>query len=235
MGPSVTRTQNMTKASAGGNTPSAGAATSSLAIFKDHPRLHDILPLEDDGNNYVCWKVRTETVLKLWDIWGIVNGNIPMPDSSAPPDERAEWSSKDLQARAQVILTLKDEPLHSVLDATTAKECWDKLSAWYKSKWEPQFFSLFDKVTRSKFSDSEPLGPQIDALLRAAYIMASIGQALDDKLLAFSILSALPSSLSTIRATILSTTELSEFSSERVRIQVILDEQYRHRILRKSG
>jgi hypothetical protein len=218
----------MTEASAGGNTPSAGAATPSLASFKEHPGVYDIAPLEHDGNNYVYWKLRTETVLKLSDLWGIVNGDIPMPDPSAPSDERAEWSHKDLQARAQITLTVKDEPLHSILDATTAKECWDKLAAWYKAKWEPQHIGLMSKVVRCKLSDSEPLGPQLDAQLRAARIMASIGQAIDDKMLALFILTALPPSLYIIRDVIISAADQSGIiSSEDVISQLILDEDLR--------
>jgi hypothetical protein len=215
---SIIRPQNMSTAS-----PSEGH-DSSLA---DDLGLYDFPRLKDDGSDYVVWKRRAQRVLKLMGLWGIVNGDVPMPDPSAPPDERDEWSSKDEEAHNHIALTLENEPLNYVLDATSAKDCWDKLSVWYKSKWEPQIGCLVDKVFRSKLSDSEPLGPQIDALLWAAFIITSLGLALDDKVVAHAIISSLPPSLSTLQTIILCTTEASELSTEHVRSQVTFDENRR--------
>ena len=184
-------------------------------------------PLENDGNNYIFWKLRTQTFFELWKLWNIVNGDLTMPGPSASPDERAEWLYKDEEARDQIRLTLDDKPLYYVRDARTAKECWDKLSVWYRNIWTPRIPLLVDKVFRSKLSDSEPLGPQIDALTRAAHIIESLGLALDDKLVALSIISSLPPSLFTLKTIMLVTTELSELSPENVRSRVVLDEKRR--------
>jgi hypothetical protein len=225
----------------GGNTPSATPSLESSKELEHSARLYDIPPLEDDGKNYVCWKFRTETLLKLWDLWGIVNGDVPKPDpsSASDNDERAaaaaEWSHKDLEARAQITLTLKDDPLRSVLDATTAKECWDKLSAWYMAKWEPQIYSLLRRVIKREFSDGEPLEPQIDDLLWAARMMESIGQKIDDNLIVLSILCALPSSLSTLRGTIVSNADKFKLSSEQLRSQLVRYEQHRSGAGAKKG
>jgi hypothetical protein len=217
-------TASTTSLAQGGNPPSVGATIPSLA---DDLGLDDFLRLKDDGSNYVFWKRCAQRALKRWGLWDIVNGDVPMPDPSAPPDERDEWSSKDEEAHSHIALTLEDRPLRYVLDATTAKECWDKLSVWYKRKWEPQIGRLVDKVFRSKLSDSEPLGPQIDALLWAAYIITSLGLALDDKVVAHAIISSLPPSLSTLKTIILCTTEAPELSTEHVRSQVTFDEDLR--------
>jgi hypothetical protein len=88
-----------------GNAPPAEATIPRLA---DDSRLYNFPHLEDDGNNFAVWKLRTEAVLELGDLWGIVNGDISKPDPSAPPNERDEWSCKDREARAQITLTLKD-------------------------------------------------------------------------------------------------------------------------------
>jgi len=90
---------------------------------------------------------------------------------------------------------------------------------------------LIDEVFRTTISDSEPLEPQINALIRAASTIANLGLTLEDKLLAFAIISSLPASFSTLK-TILSTTKPSDLSSEYVKAQVILDEQRR---VRESG
>jgi hypothetical protein len=83
-------------------------------------------------------------------------------------------------------------------------------------------------VFRASFSDAEPLGPQIDALVRKAHMIRSLGQdsELDDKLVAFAIISSLPSSLSLIRAILFCTTKLSDISTVYV-TRFILDNEER--------
>ena len=112
------------------------------------------------------------------------------------------------------------------------------MSVWYRNIWTPRIPQLVDKVFRSKLSDSEPLGPQIDALTRAAHIIESLGLQLDDKLVVLSIISSLPPSLSTIKTIMLVTTELSELSPENVWSRVVFDERRRvlnSGVLRQSG
>lgn len=65
-------------------------------------------------------------------MWEIVNTNTMPPDKVSL--ERALWEAKDRKAKAQIALTLKDEPLNSILFAKMAKESWDLLNTHYKGK-----------------------------------------------------------------------------------------------------
>jgi len=170
-------------------------------------------------------------VLELRGLWGIVDGTTTKPDSSASSDDKADWASKDREARAQITLTLKDEPLNSVLTSTSAKQCWEQLSACYEGKGEQCIIHLIDEVFCSTFSKSEPLEPQINALVQAACTITTLGLALEDKLIAFAIISSLPTMLSTLKI-ILSTANATNLSSEYVKPQIILDEQH---CVRDSG
>jgi hypothetical protein len=125
-------------------------------------------------------------------------------------------------------IKLGSEPSKTIVDTETAKECWDKLSVWYKRMWRPQIFSLFNEVFRSQFSDTEPLKPQIDALVEAAYKIRSLDMELDDRLVAFAILSSLPSS-SLIGTIVLSTADLSDISTVHVTRLILDDEVLRER------
>ena len=216
----------------GENAPSARAPI-LFAGFEEDPDLCDCprAPrLEDDGNNYLDWEHHNRSLFKIRGLWRIVNGDIPIPDPSAPPNERAEWSYKDQQATAQIKFTIKNEPLKAIIDTKTSKECWDKLSAWYQRMGQPRLLGLFKQVISSSFSDAEPLRPQINALVQATLIMDSLGMGTDDKFLAFAILSALPSSLSYIRTNILCHTAMSEsdISSVYVTRYILDDEVFRN-------
>ena len=143
------------------NTPSSGGGSDGLSgnmpTTKGHPRMFDIPFLDDDGSNFSFWKFRVCMVLELCDLWDFVNGTSTKPDPSADAATHAEWTYKDHEAHAQITLTLKDEPLNSVLFMSTAKECWDKLSERYEGKGEQKFVYLIDGVFQSMLSESEPL------------------------------------------------------------------------------
>jgi hypothetical protein len=214
----------------------AGAVTSNPSpseSLRDH---YDIPHLEDDGSNYLCWKSIIQMVLELHDLWPVVDGTAAEPDKATSPDAHATWYRKDVEARVRIMLTLKKGPrgpLNSVLGVTRAKECWDKLSAWFRCKANSHnAFRLFVAVFQNTFSDTEPLEPQIDSLVRDAYALINFGVLLDDKLAPFAILYSLPPSLSDLRETILRTEPSSGFTIENVTSQILLDE---HRRIRKSG
>jgi gag-polypeptide of LTR copia-type len=217
-----------------GRSPSAGATTTIPTNTSAYPTcevircLPDVPPLEDDGNNFTLWKFRVEMVLSLQDLWGVVDGMDEMPDATTDPKGFAEWKSRDLKARAQITLALKDEPLKSVLDATTARECWKRVSDYCKRIAKHQMVILAQKLFQTILSDSKELEPQIQELLWAARMLSNAGLGFQDNLIAMAIIMSLPPSLSTLR-TILSYTEESELSSQYVLSKVIVDEQRRIR------
>ena len=91
-------------------------------------RLLDIPALEDDGSNFQVWKVRITTVLELRGLMQYVDGSnslTPLDLNDALAVQKDQRHEKE--ARAQIILTLKDEPLNGVLYCATAKEVWEKL------------------------------------------------------------------------------------------------------------
>ncbi len=220
-----------------GKAPSGKAAiitlmnSSASATAEESGHLPDIPFLEDDGNDFAFWKFRVEMALSLQDLWGVVSGMDKMPDATANPKGFAEWKSRDRKARAQITLALKDGPFYSVLDATTARECWERVSDYCKQIAEDQKPLLMDKLFRTTLSDSKPLEPQIEELLRAARVLSNAGPGFEDKMIAFFIIISLPPSLSTLKA-ILSGTELSKLSSQYIISMVVVDEQRR---IRDSG
>jgi hypothetical protein len=159
----------------------------------------DIPPLEDDGNNFTLWKFRVEMTLSLQDLWGVVDGTDEMPNTITDPKGFAEWKSKDLKARAQITLALKDEPLKFVLDATTARECWKRVSDYCKRIARRQMVLLVQKLLQTSLSDSKQLEPQIQELLWAARMLSNAGLGFKDNLIAMAIIMSLPPSLSTLR------------------------------------
>jgi hypothetical protein len=185
--------------------------------------------LEADGSNYAFWKCRVKTVFTFYDLWSVVDGSFIKPDPAVDADGTAMWKMKNESARMYLVIAMTDELLHSVLDTKSAKVTWDRLAERYEGKGEQKVTHLIDDVFRRQFLDMEPLEPQINSLVRSAHTITALGLALDDRIIAHTIIGALPPSLSTLK-TILST--CNNIDIEYTKSQIICDEQCR---VHKSG
>ena len=172
-------------------------ASSSLGNTSTRPaasnRLLDIPSLEDDGSNFQTWKFRIRTVLELRGLIGHIDGTTKDPGSTNA-EEHETFVRNDREARAQIALTLKDEPLNGVLYATTAKETWDKLNARYEGTGKQTIVLLLTELFRSTLSDELPLEPQLNAMRQKGFILSSLGQPLDDAVIASAMIMSLPPS-----------------------------------------
>ena len=167
------------------NLPSISTASisSSARSKQASSRLYDVASLENDGSNFQTWKYRITTVLDIRGLWEIVDGTEKKPEQSKVA-ELEEWMAKDKEARAQITLTLKDEPLSGVLLATSAEEIWRKLSERYEGKGKQSIAYLIGELFRGTLSDESPMETQLNAMRQKAYVLKSLGQPLDDSLVA---------------------------------------------------
>ena len=171
------------------------------------------------------WKIQLQAILEMQDLWETVDGSKPQP--AATDSDRANWDKQNHAAHAQIVLTLKQEPLNVIAHtSTTAKTHWDKLSVCYEGKGEQRMLHLIDEIFQSTLSKSGPLQPQINTILLAASKVTTLGLSLDDKLIVFAIISSLPSSMATLKK-ILSNTKPSDMTTENVMSQIVLDKQQR--------
>ena len=74
---------------------------------------------------------------------------------------------------------------------------------------------LINKIFQSTLSESKPLQPQINTILLVASKVTTLRLPLNDKLVAFSIILSLPSSMATLKK-ILSNTKPSNMMTENV-------------------
>jgi len=108
--------------------------------MKGSNKLYDVPYLEENGTNFAFWKYRVELVLQIRNLWPLVDGTDKAPSTTSP--DYADWTSRDREARAQIALTLTDEPLNTVFQARTSKEAWDSLMARYEGKGEQKIAYL---------------------------------------------------------------------------------------------
>ena len=148
---------------------SASTATRSGKGTQASSRLYDISSLENDGSNFQTWKYRIKTILDIRGLWEIVSGAEAKPDGKDAA-QLADWELRDKEARAQITLTLKDEPLSGVLHATMAAEIWKKLNERYEGQGKQTIAFLIGELFRGTLSDDSAMETQLNAMRQKAYI-----------------------------------------------------------------
>ena len=202
--------------------PSSSLLSSNLSPASNH--LYDIPSLEDDAANFQMWKYHIETVLDIRGLLHIVDGSLTSPTVTNPPSEELiRWLRMDKQAKAQICLTLKDEPLNGVLHIATSKEVWERLCSCYEGKGKQTQAYLIGEIFWSTFTDESPLEPQLNALCHKAHILASLGLKLEDSLIAIAMVISLPESYSILRTIVMSIQD--RLSPDSVIAQVLIEEK----------
>jgi len=201
---------------------SASTATRSGKGTQASSRLYDISSLENDGSNFQTWKYRIKTILDIRGLWEIVSGAEAKPDGKDAA-QLADWELRDKEARAQITLTLKDEPLSGVLHATMAAEIWKKLNERYEGQGKQTIAFLIGKLFRGTLLDDSAMETQLNAMHQKAYILSTLGQTLDDTLVATAMVISLPPSYSTLHTILMSTSD--KLSINTVIAQVLVEEK----------
>ena len=192
----------MSASASASSTPTQVSTTSSITTYKLR---HEVPPLGDDGSDYGQWSYCTHLILESCELWDIVNGTNPAPDTVNDPAGHKDWAQKDHDTQIQIALLLKQGPFNTMASAATAKECWEKLTNQFQGKGKQQVAYLMEELFHTTISETESIEPQIAKVLQAAGNLDSIGFRLADKVLAFVIVMALPESMSTLKTILYNT------------------------------
>ena len=187
--------------------------------------LYDVPSLEDDGTNFQMWKFRVRMILGVRGLWKIVTGDEAQPDEATHPAENEDWLSKDREALAQITLTLKDEPLSGVLYTTTSAEAWKKLSERYEGKGKQSIAYLISELFQSMLSDDESMETQLNSMRQKANVLKTLGQPLEDSLIAIAMVISLPPTYSTLRTILMAADD--KLTTDAVINQVLIEEKSR--------
>src|ERR1700690_1603786 len=187
-------------------------------------RLYDVPMLKNDGSNFQTWKHRTQLVLMSRGLMPIVEGTEKQPEAN-DAEALKDWKTRELDARVQIQLTLEEEQLSGVMSAKDAKETWDRILKRLQGEGKHSIALLIGELFRSTLLDENPLEPQLNAMLQLGYNLHSLGQQLDDSLIAIAMIISLPDSFSTLRS-ILMATDL-KLTTESVKSSILREELLR--------
>ncbi|MCO5569408.1 hypothetical protein L7F22_023120 [Adiantum nelumboides] len=144
------------------------------------------------GPNYLTWATRVTLLLKRATLWEIVDGTIPKPAPNSP--DLADWTAKDLQAQAELMLHLGDRQVQMVRRCQSSQEIWNFLHSAYHHEDLITRVTALKKLLGSALNEHQDTAKFLDewrVLLDNALLS---GLQLDDSLQSMFLLAALPPS-----------------------------------------
>ena len=141
-----------------------------------------------NDSNFHAWKRKIQLLLAYRDLEDYIHDDRPMDEVS-----QTKWDRGDRKAQAVIGLSLSDEHLEHVSEATTAKEMWQAILNVFERH------TLLNKLAaRRKFytvtmDEGEKVLAYINRVQHLASVLKSMNVTIDDKEMAMAVLNGLPS------------------------------------------
>lgn len=115
----------------------------------------------------------------------------PKPESA---DVTSAWTRKDEKARAVIGLALEDSQLVHIMEASTAKEMWEKLRGYHERGSLSNKIHILRKLCSMRLAEGGNMSNHLTEASEFVHRLARLGEALKEHLVVAIILSSLPES-----------------------------------------
>ena len=126
-----------------------------------------------NGENYVNWKFKLQTVLELLGGWTIVKGTELKP---ADPALIADWNKREARAKVTLRMSVQDKIIPHIRNCDTSKETWDVLKGLYETKDANRVLFLKTKLMSIKMEANEGVSKYISRIKDLTDNLAAIGE-----------------------------------------------------------
>jgi len=106
-----------------------------------------------------------------------------------------------------------------------AKDVWKKLCKHYEGQGKQTIAQLIGKLFRNTLMDESPMETQLNTMCQKAYILSSLGQPLNNTLVAVAMVISLPVSYATLRTILMSSSD--KLTTKTIIVQVLVEERQR--------
>lgn len=130
-----------------------------------------------------------ELTLMKEDVWVVVKSGM-----SDPEDITQSWIRKDEKARALIGLALEDNQLCHIMEATTAKEMWDKLKGYHERGSLSNKIHILRKLCSMRLVENGNMSDHLVEASELVHRLARMGEPLKEHLVVAVLLSSLPES-----------------------------------------
>lgn len=193
-----------------------------------------------NGSNYSTWKTQMEAILHKNRLLNIVLGvekapkveDMPQTATSeqrinhdAQMDALQKFNEKDMDARAEILISLEANIVNMVKNIKSSKEMWNHLQDTFDRKSTRKKVEGYRKLLNIKMSDNQSVAEFIIEFDVCVSSIREMGAELDEDLLAVIIIDALPEKFSAIKAAIDTANEFPKVSVLKARLLEIGDKE----------
>jgi len=129
-----------------------------------------------NGENYVNWKFKLQTVLELFGGWTIVNGTEQKPTD---PALLADWNKREARAKVTLRMSVQDKIIPHIRNCDTSKKTWDTLKSLYETTDANRVLFLKTKLMSIKMEANEGVSKFISRIKDLSDNLAAIGEEVD--------------------------------------------------------
>lgn len=173
-----------------------------------------------DGSNFLTWKTQMEALLHKNRFLQIVRGESVVP---AEPNLRMQWTEKDQDARADILIALAPKILLLVRNFKTSKEIWDFLCETYERRSKRQKAELYRKLLNHKMNAAQSITKYIEEFDERYTELEEMNGKIEEELQVIIILDGLTDEYKEIKAAFNTANEFPAMKTLRSRLLELQD------------
>ena len=118
------------------------------------------------GPNWVSWRLRMISLLKLCGVERYVRGEIKQPNEEEDPIGFNNWMMNDNYAKHLITQNVADEPLVHIQQEATSHDAWHDLESIYEDKSQETAVAVMRKLWRTTAEEDDDIGEHLTKLKR---------------------------------------------------------------------
>lgn len=153
-------------------------------------------------DNWCLWKFQIQIYLKSSDVWDIVIGKNKLAEPPAADanqtlkdqyeKEKTKWTKADGIAQKIIVTTITEQCMMHIINFTTSKDMWDKLTGIYEQKSQSVVHILQQEWYSLTKDPSHDMASHISKIEDLAHRLKSLGEDMKDADVMTKILLTLP-------------------------------------------
>jgi hypothetical protein len=131
-----------------------------------------------DGSNFINWKFKMQTLMEGYGVWNIAKGTELKPDvaAGATTAQIQDWEKHENKAKVLLCMSVKDNIIPHIREATTSAATWTTLKALYETSNTNRILFLKTKLLGIKMDGNESVSSFLGRIKEVKDKLVNIGE-----------------------------------------------------------
>jgi hypothetical protein len=131
-----------------------------------------------DGSNFINWKFKMQMLMEGYGVWNIAKGTELKPDAAAGATEKQiqDWEKRKNKAKVLLCMSIKDNIIPHIRDATTSAATWIDLKAFYETSNTNRILFMKTKLLGIRMDGNESVSSFLGRIKEVKDKLVNIGE-----------------------------------------------------------